>query len=264
MERGLHPFCTQRPGLCQSKVPPCPSILSHRLSALGRERPVFGRGDRPRGSHGEGTMRRGKHIGVSFASDDQIDMRQAASVRVKQSKSRQIVANAYAGALTTFAMRCGPPFTLSSPATLFADHTAPCREALGRMLLHPVGKLRRAHQARLHRDVSEIRGGDEPLVAISRRRQTAEHGDDLDHEKDSSLLWPMPLRLAVAPSCRLLTGSVGGKTLSYIARASRMRRTRSRSDLETNRKNSSILSLLALCPSFHASRRPDRDRAGCR
>jgi hypothetical protein len=46
--------------------------------------------------------------------------------------------------------------TLSSPAVLFAN-AAPCRQALGRMLLHPLGKLRRAHQAGLHRDVSEVR-----------------------------------------------------------------------------------------------------------
>src|SRR6266496_5949335 len=42
--------------------------------------------------------------------------------------------------------------TLSSPAILFANHTAPCRQALGRMLLHPLGELGRAHQAGLHRD----------------------------------------------------------------------------------------------------------------
>jgi len=59
--------------------------------------------------------------------------------------------------------------TLSSPAILFAYHAAPCRKALGRMLLHPLGELRRAHQAGLHRDVSEVRGGDGLLVAICRR-----------------------------------------------------------------------------------------------
>src|SRR5262249_41024212 len=154
-------------------------------------------------------MRRGKHIGVSFASDEQIDMRQAASVRVRQSKSRQIVANAYAGASTTFAMRCGPPFTLSSPAALFTDHTTPCREALGRMLLHPVGKLRRAHQARLHGDISKVRCGDDLFAAICRTRKTAEHGDDLDHDK------PRSLRSTLAPNAGAsLTGSAGGKMLS--------------------------------------------------
>ena len=40
--------------------------------------------------------------------------------------------------------------TLSSPAILFANHAAPCRQALGGMLLHPLGELRRAHQAGLH------------------------------------------------------------------------------------------------------------------
>jgi hypothetical protein len=39
---------------------------------------------------------------------------------------------------------------LSSPAILFADHAAPCRQTLGGMLLHPLSKLRRAHQAGLH------------------------------------------------------------------------------------------------------------------
>src|SRR5215469_13867703 len=130
-------------------------------------------------------------------------------------------------------MRTDPFFTLSSPAALFADHAAPCCEALGRMLLHPVGKLRRAHQAGLHRDVGEIRGGDGLLVATCRRRQTAEHGDDRDHEKAPSLPWALALaivRRTGALSLCSRTGAAGGKTLSYIARASRMRRSRSRSD----------------------------------
>ena len=59
--------------------------------------------------------------------------------------------------------------TLSSPAILFTNHAAPCRQALVRMLLHPLGELRRAHQAGLHRDVSEVRGGDGLLAAICRR-----------------------------------------------------------------------------------------------
>jgi hypothetical protein len=59
------------------------------------------------------------------------------------------------------------PSALSSPAVLFADHAAPFRKALGRMLLHPLSQLRRAHQAGLHRDVSEVRGGHGLLVAIS-------------------------------------------------------------------------------------------------
>jgi hypothetical protein len=35
--------------------------------------------------------------------------------------------------------------TLSSPAILFANHAAPCRQALGGMLLHPLGEMRRTH-----------------------------------------------------------------------------------------------------------------------
>jgi hypothetical protein len=72
---------------------------------------------------------------------------------------------------------------LSSPAIQFANHTAPCRQTLGGMLLHPLGELRRAHQAGLHRDVSEVRGGVGLLVAICRRGETAEHRDDLDHDR---------------------------------------------------------------------------------
>ena len=80
--------------------------------------------------------------------------------------------------------------TLNSPAILFTNHAAPCRQALGGMLLHPLGELRRAHQAGLHRDVSEVRGGDGLLVAICRRGETAEHGDDLDHDRTTpSLRW---------------------------------------------------------------------------
>jgi hypothetical protein len=55
------------------------------------------------------------------------------------------------------------------------------------MLLHPLGELRRAHQARLHRDLSEVRGGDDLLVAICRRSETAEHSNDFYHEITPSL-----------------------------------------------------------------------------
>jgi hypothetical protein len=74
-------------------------------------------------------------------------------------------------------------FTLGSPAIPFANHAAPCCQALGRMLLHPLGELRRAHQAGLYRNLSEVRGGDGLLVAICRRGETAEHSDDLDHDR---------------------------------------------------------------------------------
>src|SRR5215469_14648637 len=73
--------------------------------------------------------------------------------------------------------------TLSSPALPFADLAAPSRKALGRMLPHPVGKLRRSHHAGLHGDVSEVRRSDGLLVAIHRRGEAAEHGDNLDHER---------------------------------------------------------------------------------
>jgi hypothetical protein len=62
------------------------------------------------------------------------------------------------------------------------------REALSRMLLHPVGEQRRAYQVGLHRDVSEFRVRDDLLSATSRRGETAEHGDDLDHDRRSSSL----------------------------------------------------------------------------
>ena len=73
---------------------------------------------------------------------------------MKQSTFHQIVANAYASASTTFMREVIGFFTLRSPAILIADHAVPCHEALGRMLLHPFGKLWCAYQAGLHRDVS--------------------------------------------------------------------------------------------------------------
>jgi hypothetical protein len=78
--------------------------------------------------------------------------------------------------------------SLSSPAIPFADLATPCRKAFGGMLLHPVGELRRAYQAGLYRDVSEVRARDELLPAIGRRGETAEHSDDLDHDRRSSSL----------------------------------------------------------------------------
>jgi len=54
--------------------------------------------DRPRASHGEGTERRAPALAKLSASARQIGIRQGASVPVKQSKSQQIVANAYASA----------------------------------------------------------------------------------------------------------------------------------------------------------------------
>ena len=46
---------------------------------------------------------------------------------------------------------------LSCAAILLANHAAPCCQELGGMLLHPLGDLRRAHQAGLHPNVGEVR-----------------------------------------------------------------------------------------------------------
>jgi len=59
------------------------------------------------------------------------------------------------------------------------------------MVLHPLSELRRTEQAGLHRDAGEVRGGDGLLVAICRRGQAAERGDDLDHERAPSLRWAL-------------------------------------------------------------------------
>jgi hypothetical protein len=124
------------------------------------------------------------------------------------------------------------------------------------MLVHPLGELRRAHQAGLHRDVGEVRGGDDLLVAVYRRRETAEHGDDLDHDRrPPSLRWALALPtvcLIGALSCCSLIGSAGGKMLSYIARASRIKRARSRSDFGENRTTSPICALRMVgCAAGH-------------
>src|SRR6516165_10482809 len=93
MERGLGPACTKRQALCRSKViprhfDPEPSLVSPGEGPAGPRE-----GGPAAGSHGEGTGRRGKHLGVSSASDEQTDMRQGAPARVNQSKSQQIAAN---------------------------------------------------------------------------------------------------------------------------------------------------------------------------
>ena len=113
----------------------------------------------------------------------------------------------------------------------------------------PLSEWRCAHLAGLHRDVSEVRGGDGLLVAIS-----AEHGDDRDHDRSSSPRWtsgPMRIWLADALSRCSRTGSDGEKTLSYVARASRIRRARSRSDFGTNRITSPVF-LLSLYYNNHS------------
>jgi hypothetical protein len=61
------------------------------------------------------------------------------------------------------------PLASVAPAGLLPDHATPSRQALGRMLVRPFGALGRAHQARLHRHVSEVRRGDDLLATISRK-----------------------------------------------------------------------------------------------
>ena len=127
--------------------------------------------------------------------------------------------------------------TLSSPALSFAELAAPPRKALGRMLLHPISELRCSHHAGLHRDVSEVRRSHGLLAAICWRGEAAEHGDNFNHDgRPPSPRWALA-PLGAVSSCSL-TESVAGKMLSYAARASRMRRARSRSDLEMNRMTS--------------------------
>jgi hypothetical protein len=65
------------------------------------------------------------------------------------------------------------------------------------------------------------------MVATCRRGETAAHGDDLDHDgRPPSLRWA-PAADRMIYQCRVLcslTGSSGGKTPSYVARALRATR----------------------------------------
>jgi hypothetical protein len=90
-------------------------------------------------------------------------------------------------------------------------------------------------------------------VAICRRRETAEYSDDLDHDRPPSLQWALAPQtvLPIDAVCCSLTGSVAGKMLSYIARASRIKRSRSRSDFGTNRIISPILNAPATIKRDH-------------
>ena len=76
-----------------------------------------------------------------------------------------------------------PLLLLSAPAISATHYAAPSGETLGRMLPHPFGKLRRAHQAGLHRHIGEVRRGDGLLMTIGRRGEAAQHGDDADHDR---------------------------------------------------------------------------------
>ena len=138
---------------------------------------------------------------------------------MKQSNSQQIVANAYASASTTSAVRSDPLFTLRSPTILIADHAAPCREALRRMLLHPFGKLRRATK----QDCIEMSATSEVVTVCSwqfagehRLRSTAmilitRKPRRIEHWRH----WPHELRPLVA----LLADGIGRRENAVIYRS---------------------------------------------
>lgn len=119
-------------------------------------------------------------------------------MRVKQSISRQIVANAYPSASATFAMR-SDRFHPELPAVLFADRTAPRQQGAR------ANGTSSDERAPIRLDCIETSaksgGGDGLLVPICRRRQTVERGNDLDHEPQ----WLAELRGAWSRSS--LTGS---------------------------------------------------------
>ena len=103
----LHPSCAQRLGFPHSsiEVPHAYPIQRHCPTALRRGgRSPGGRTGRRRTTAKGGIAAR-RALGKLSASVRQIGIRRATSVRVKQSKSQQIVPNAYARGQTTFAMR---------------------------------------------------------------------------------------------------------------------------------------------------------------
>jgi len=65
--------------------------------------------------------------------------------------------------LKRFKKRREAAFRLSSPAILSSNHAAPCRQALGWMLLHPLGELRRATR----QDCSETSAKSELVTVCS-------------------------------------------------------------------------------------------------
>ena len=76
----------------------CPSALRWGGRSSGGK-------DRPRANHGEGGIAVRQALGKLSASVRQTGIRRGTSVRVKQSKSQQILPNAYAIGSTTFSMR---------------------------------------------------------------------------------------------------------------------------------------------------------------
>jgi hypothetical protein len=79
----------------------------------------------------------------------------------------------------------------------------------------------------------------ESLQARPARRRPLCVPRHLDHDRTSSLQKGFARLIGATSRCSS-TGSAGRKTLSYIARASRVRRSRSRSDFEMNRITSPI------------------------
>jgi hypothetical protein len=79
----------------------------------------------------------------------------------------------------------------------------------------------------------------ESLQARPARRRPLCVPRHLDHDRTSSLQKGFARLIGATSRCSS-TGSAGRKTLSYIARASRVRRSRSRSDFEMNRTTSPI------------------------
>jgi hypothetical protein len=87
-------------------------------------------------------------------------------------------------------------------------------------------------------------------MLICRKGETAEHRDDPDHGRRTpsprSALAPLTVCVTGILSCCSLTGSAGARMLSYLARAARIRRARSRSDFGTNRITSPIFEVRSL------------------
>ena len=102
----IHPSCAQRLGFPRSSIQVLLPIRSSRCpTALRKGGRSPGGKDRPRANYGEGGIAARRALGKLSASVRQIGIRRGTSVRVKQSKSQQIVPNAYASGSTTFATR---------------------------------------------------------------------------------------------------------------------------------------------------------------
>jgi hypothetical protein len=58
-----------------------------------------------------------------------------------------------------------------------ADLATPAGQAEIRMVLHPIGQLRRAHQTSCHREIAQAGRNDALEVAIGRNREATKEGD---------------------------------------------------------------------------------------